>query len=177
MTNLRCLTVYCLAAIKIVLATATLAFSAENLRPHVAFNLASHHIGATRDFEEFNPGVGIGFTLPVGARGFEIAAEVGQYHNSVGRNSVYATGSLDVAVAQIAPRAQLRLGGFGGFAYYQNASDKFKGGGVPMIGDWLVIGGAQATVRIDDTYDIRLRALPAGKAANAILTLQLAVRF
>lgn len=178
MLYLRRVTALGLLGITIVLGAATMAIADTSpIRPHVAFNLGSKHVGAARHFDEFNPGIGIGFTLPVDARGSEVGAEMGQYHNSVGGNSVYGTGSLDTPVTDLGARAQLRLGAFAGLAHYANARTKFSGGGVPMIGDWVVVGGAQATIRIDDTYDIRARVLPAGSAARALFTLQLAVRY
>ena len=162
-----------------VLTAATMARAVDlsEARPYVAVNIASYHHDAAQNFEESNPGLGLGFTLPVTASGVELAAEIGRYRNSVDGQSTYATAALDTPVAPLGRTAQIRVGAFGGMAHYKNASSKFAGGGVPMIGDWVVVGGAQATLRINDTYDIRARALPAGKAAKALFTLQMAIRF
>ena len=168
-----------LVLLTVLLTTATLAraFELTEARPYVAVNIASYHHDAAQNFEETNPGLGLGFTLPVNTSGAEVAAEVGRYRNSVGGQSTYATAALDAPVAALGHSTQIRLGAFGGMAHYKNASTKFAGGGVPMIGDWVVVGGAQATLRINDSYDIRARVLPAGKAAQALFTLQVAARF
>lgn len=165
-----------LLSIWCVLAAATMS-RAEGPRFYLSASIASYHHDAAQEFEEINPGLGLGFSLPITNSGAQIAAEIGGYRNSVGANSAYATGSIDAPVARITKNATLRIGGFAGLAHYENASRKFAGGGVPMIGDWVVVGGAQASVRINNETDIRFRALPAGKAAKVLVTLQVVNHF
>lgn len=148
-----------------------------NGRPHLTFNLASYHLNASRDFNEINPGIGIGVTFPDDILGGELGFEVGQYRNSLDSNSYYATGSYDWQIAEFSQDVTLRMGGFAGASHYPGDAEKFKNRGVPTIGNWVLVGGAQATVRIQDTYDIRLRVLPAGDVADALFTLQMGVRF
>ncbi len=162
--------VFCLAQ----MATAA---ESKNFRPHLTFNLGSHHLNASRDFKEFNPGLGIGVSGPLGLGSLEIGIEMGQYRNSLERQSYYVMGSLDTEVASFSDNVALRLGGFGGFARYPGSANKFKNHGVPTIGDWVLGIGLQSTVRIADTYDLRLRVMPAGHVADALFTAQVAVRF
>jgi len=149
----------------------------RGLRPHLTFNLASLHLNASRDFNEFNPGIGIGLTAPVGTGPSEIGVEAGQYRNSLGDQSYYVMASFDAQIASLTPNMALRLGAFSGFARYPGTANKFKNHGVPTIGDWVLAVGLQTTLRIADTYDVRLRVMPAGNVADALFTAQMAVRF
>lgn len=161
----------------LTLATMASANESFKIRPHVAINLGSYHLNASRDFNETNSGFGLGFTMPSGIGASEFGLEIGQYKNSINTQSQYIMSSLDTEVAKFTPSTALRLGIFGGFARYPGASNKFKNSGVPTFGDWVMAAGAQATLRIDDTYDLRLRVMPAGNVADALVTLQLAIRF
>ncbi len=155
------------------MATAT----AQTWRPHLTFNVASYHLGATRDFNEVNPGFGFGVTGPSPIDAFELGLEAGNYKNSLDNQSYYIMGSLDTEVAQLSKNIAVRLGGFAGFSRYPTGANKFKDHGVPTIGDWVMAAGLQSTLRISDDYDVRLRVMPAGNVADALFTLQLAVRF
>ena len=143
-----------LLGITIVLSVATTvrAFDTSHFRPHVTVNLGSKHINASRDFNEVNPGFGIGVSAPVADGKYEMAVELGQYRNSVNGNSTYVVGSLDTEAAALSRRTKVRLGGFAGVVRYPGLSDKFTSG-IPSVGDWVAAGGVQATVRVDDTYD------------------------
>ena len=178
MLNLRRVVAFGMVGITLVLASATqvLAFDTSSMRPHITLNIASHHLNASDTFEESNPGIGVGFTVPVDEQGSEFGLEVGQYRNSIRSNSVYVMGSLDTPVASLSSAADLRLGVFGGVARYPGATKKFKSG-VPTMGDWVLAAGGQATVRIREDYDVRMRVLPAGNVADALFTLQVAYRF
>jgi len=158
-------------------AQASLAFDTSKMRPHLTFNLGSYHVNANQRFEEFNPGLGIGFTYPTGWKNTEAGLELGQYRNSLGDQSYYLMGSLDAPVAQVTHKTELRLGVFGGFAHYPGQSSRIKSSGVPSIGNWILAAGGQATLRMDERTDLRLRVMPAGDVADALVTLQMAIRF
>ena len=149
----------------------------DGLRPHLAFNLGSHHLNASRDFNEFNPGIGIGQPGPIGTGTSQLGVEAGQYKNSLGDQSYYLMASFDAQIASITPNVALRMGGFSGFARYKGTANKFKNHGVPTIGDWVLAVGLQTTLRVADTYDLRLRVMPAGNVADALFTALMAVRF
>lgn len=149
----------------------------SGIRPHLTFNLASHHLNASRNFNEVNPGLGIGLTGPIADGRTEFGLELGQYKNSLNTQSYYVMAALDVEIAELSPNVALRIGGFSGFAHYSEAANKFKGHGVPTLGNWVMAVGLQTTLRLADTYDLRLRVMPAGNVADALLTAQLAVRF
>ncbi len=160
-------------------AFANAASAEENsgFRPHVTFNLASFHLNSSRDFNEINPGFGIGITGPSGLGRSEFGIEAGQYRNSLSDQSYYVMSSLDIEVLEISPNVALRMGGFGGFAHYSGSANKFKDHGVPTIGDWVMAVGAQTTLRVADKYDLRLRVMPAGSVADALFTAQISVRY
>lgn len=156
---------------------ASSAFDLSKARPHVTFNLGSYHHNASRNFEETNPGIGFGLSWDTGWQNTEAAIEAGFYRNSLGGQSQYVTASLDAPVADITPRTELRLGVFAGTAHYPGHQSEFKSAGVPSMGDWILVGGGQATVRFDDRTDLRVRVMPAGRVADSLVTLQMAVRF
>ena len=158
------------------LATNALAFEFADLRAQAVLNIGSRHVGTSYEFEEFNPGLAVGAFAPVFGGSAEVASEVGFYRNSLGRTSIYATGSIDTQVLGN-DRTQLRLGAFAGLANYPDDARKFADSGVPTLGSVVLIGGAQATMRFDDRLDFRVRALPAGNVADVILTGQIAIRF
>ena len=153
------------------------AFEWSNARPHLTFNLASHHLNAQQEFNEFNPGLGVGVSVPNHDRSSELALEVGQYKNSLNRQSIYATASIDRSVWMINANSEVRFGAFGAFAQYDRSAASLKKRGVPSVGDWVVAVGAQVNLRISDTNDLRLRIMPAGDIADALFTLQTTIRF
>ncbi len=153
------------------------AFELSAARPHLTFNLASYHHNATEDFNEVNPGIGIGVTFEDKRFGGELGFEAGQYKNSLNSNSYYLTTSYDWEVADLGNDVKVRLGGFTGASHYPGDANKFKDRGVPTLGNWVLVAGAQATVRVNDTYDVRLRVLPAGDVADALFTMQVGFRF
>ena len=178
MVSLRRVVALGMVCLTILLVGATVALSANisDLRGQAVINLGSRHLGASEDFQEFNPGLGLGAFLPVFEGRAVAAGEIGFYRNSLDRISVYATGSLDTAILA-AQRTELRIGLFGGLANYPDDAEKFGDTGVPTIGSVVVVGGAQATLRFDDRVDFRVRVVPAGNVADAILTGQIAIRF
>ena len=153
------------------------AFDLSQGRMHVTANIGSYHLNASREFDEVNPGLGLGMSFALNDRGTEFDAEVGYYRNSLGGGSYYVMGAFDTTVAEISPRTSIRMGVFGGLAHYPGDASKFKNRGVPTFGNWVMAAGAQATLRIDDRYDLRMRVMPAGKVADALFTLQVAAYF
>jgi len=136
-----------------------------------------HHLNASRDFNEFNPGIGIGITGKIGSGSTEFGLEAGQYKNSLSNQSYYLIASADTEVLSVSEDLKVRMGGFTGFARYPETANKFKNHGVPTVGDWVLAIGLQTTFRVADTYDLRLRVMPAGNVADALFTAQLAVHF
>ena len=175
--NIPFLVCYCFAFMAFCLAQMASAQNTDGFRPHVTVNLGSYHHNPSRDFNEFNPGFGFGVTGPAGLPSTELGAEIGQYKNSLNEQSYYLMGSLEREAFAITSAMRLRLGVFAGFARYAGSANKFKGHGVPTIGDWVLGLGLQSTLRMSDTYDLRLRAMPAGHVADALFTAQLAVRY
>ncbi len=175
--SVRLVVVYLFVFMVFTLGQMASADEQNGIRPHLTFNLGSHHLNATRDFNEVNPGIGIGITGPSGLGRSEFGLELGQYKNSLNNQSYYVMGSLDTEIARLGPDMALRLGGFAGLARYPSNANKFKDHGVPTFGDWVLAAGLQSTLRINDTYDLRLRVMPAGSVADALITAQISIRF
>jgi len=159
----------------LIIGTPAAAF--ELSHTHIAVNLASYHHNASRTFNERNPGLGLGATFALPSINAETTFEAGAYYNSIETTSYYVTGSTDFQVAEMGSAAALRLGAFTGFAHYPEEALKFAGSGVPSIGNWVIVGGAQATLRVNNRHDLRVRVIPAGSVADAIFTFQIATHF
>lgn len=166
-----------LLSLSLISATPSAAVDLDNASPYIAFNLGSYHLNASQDFNEVNPGLGVGVSMPSGIGNFSLDVELGQYRNSIKSDSYYVMSSLDHQIYAPSDRLSVRLGAFGGFAHYPGNKIKFKNSDVPTIGNWVLAAGLQTVLRVDNKYDVRLRVMPAGKVADALFTLQLARRF
>lgn len=92
----------------------------------VSILLGSHHVNATRDFQEVNPGVIL--TWERQALGYS----VGTYYNSY--EDISVLGAVNYGF-EIAP--EFELGVFGGLAWYPGEGDQFDhsiGDAVPLVG-------------------------------------------
>ncbi|QGX99319.1 hypothetical protein EI983_14010 [Roseovarius faecimaris] len=112
--------------LRMALALAALPLAAEADPDRVSILLGSHHINATRDFQEINPGVIL--TWQQSALGYSLGA----YYNSY--EDISVLGALSYGV-EIAP--EFELGVFGGLAWYPGEGDQFDhsiGDAVPLVG-------------------------------------------
>ncbi|NDW47548.1 hypothetical protein [Ruegeria sp. PrR005] len=124
----------------------------------VSILLGSHHVGATRSFEEFNPGLFLTWTeVAIGQR---VDLTVGAFRNS------YGDGSLAVSGAY--PLYRTEVWGFdlfAGLAWYPGNGDQFG----HAIDDMVPLAGAQMRYR-----NLFMQALPAGgNSVDATLTFGL----
>ncbi|WP_425045474.1 hypothetical protein [Primorskyibacter sp. S87] len=120
--------------------------------------LGSEHLGATRDFEEFNPGLFLTWTNLMWKNRLDLT--VGAFRNS------YGDGSAAVSAAYPLIRTEawgLEL--FGALAWYPGNGDQFG----HSIGDMVPIAGVQARF-----HYLYMQAIPAGgDGVDATLTLGL----
>lgn len=131
---------------------------------------ASKHLNATKDFNETNPGLGLGSEAPLRGTKWAVGAEAGFFENSNNNTSPYAVGYFERDVIVNKPRA-LRVGFFSGYARYPNEaanSDSI----IPAIGDYIAIGGLQATVSTIGPHEFRFRMAPGLSRSSAIVSLQ-----
>lgn len=154
-----------------------LAVELTDIRPHLTLNVGSYHLNASQEFNEVNPGLGVGLTFGIANPNIEVDVEIGQYRNSLSDNSVYIMGSWDTQIAQLSSNLTWRAGSFIGLSHYPGDSSRLKGNGVPTFGNWVMGGGLQTSLRLNDETDLRLRVMPAGKIADALFTLQVAQYF
>ena len=93
--------------------------------------LRSHHIGATEDFQEFNPGVFLTWER-------DLDYSIGLFYNSYSEVSVLGSVGYNVEAAP-----DLFLGAFAGIALYPGDGDRFN----LSVGDFIPIVGLQARYR------------------------------
>lgn len=141
-------------------------------RPVVAVSVASAHIGAERDFQEFNPGGAIGFRSGLGWRRGEWGGEVGYFLNSYDEGSAYAGVWADWPVLALTDRLDLRLGAFFAYAEYPQLVDEAKDFGALTIGDFVPLLAAQASLRLDDRFALVARFGPGISDSDLILGFQ-----
>ena len=144
----------------------------DEWRPFVGVSIASKHVGADRDFQEFNPGISLGLSRQIGWRGGEWALEGGYFQNSYDEGSLYGGLWADWPVATFADRLEFRLGGFFGYAEYPQLVDEAEDFGALVIGDFVPLIAAQAALRIDDRFALLTRFGPGIEESDAIFTLQ-----
>jgi len=136
-------------------------------------NIASLHINATRDFNEFNPGLGLGVTW--GSDTFRYGVEAGFFENSYSHQSTYITTNWRWRVADF-ENVGLWAGGFVGFADYPNLTgyaDKF---GIPRIGDHIMIGGFAFTAEFE-RVNWTLLYTPVGSKMDGVFGLKASFPF
>ena len=156
-------------------ASAVGAVDLSKARPHLTFNIASHHAGASQHFNEENYGIGIGFNAPSDNGKWRYGVEAGFYRNSNNDRSEYVIASADRKVASLGEHTDLGLGVVGGFANYHGGAEGFGNKGIPTFGDWLIVGGATVSVRHKERTEFRMGIHPAPEIADFLLTFQ--VRF
>lgn len=139
----------------------------------VANTLGSRHLGADLDYEEFNPGVGLGMVREETALGTRLSAELGGYRNSHAEVSGYIMGLADWAAGRLSRRVTLRAGLVTGLAYYPHRGDGFRRKGVPAVGDWVPVVGATASLSGESGPELRVAAFPAMEIADLVVTFQL----
>lgn len=145
--------------VKQVVLAVTLAISgvteAEAGPDQVSILLGSYHVGATRDFEEFNPGVILTWKELLWQNRLDVG--FGIFRNSYGDASVVATTAL--------PLVRNRNWGldlFAALATYPGEGDQFS----HSIGDVVPIAGLQARYR-----NVFVQAIPSGgNSVDATLT-------
>lgn len=145
---------------------------AESWSPVIGVSIASKHIGADEDFQEFNPGVSIGARRDIGWRGGEWGLEAGVFQNSYDERSFYAGAWADWPIADLTERTQLRFGGFFAYAEYPQLVDEAEDFGAFVIGDFIPLVAAQAAVRFDDHFALVTRFGPGIEDSDVILSLQ-----
>lgn len=127
--------------------------------PYVAVSLGSQHL-SDEDFEEFNPGLGLGADYGFEVGGWEAGAEGGAFRNSFGERSIYALGHLTAELVRLAPATELRAGFFAGLAEYDNLVEEADAAGLPHVGDFIPVGGALIQLRHAERWEARVRIAP-----------------
>lgn len=121
----------------------------------VSILLGSHHVGATRAFEEVNPGLFLTWTeVAVGQR---VDLSVGAFRNSYGDGSIAVSGAYPLYRTE-----DWGVDLFAGVAWYPGNGDQFN----HAVDDMVPLGGVQMRYR-----NLFLQALPGGgNAVDATLT-------
>jgi len=147
----------------------------SELRPHLTFNLASHHAGATQRYNEKNTGLGFGLNVPSDSGNWRYGVELGWYRNSNYQTSAYAVATTDRRVASLAASTDLSVGLVAGLAHYHGGAEGFGKKGIPTLGDWILAGGGSVSIRHNDRTELRMGIHPAPDIADVLLTFQIRV--
>lgn len=135
-------------------------------------SIASHHVGAEQDFEEFNPGITFGAARARWGGAWETGAEIGVFRNSYGDTSPYGGVYVDRRVLDLSEDVNLRLGLFAGYADYPQLVDEAEDNGALVVGDFVPIISGQASLRVADALEFRTRFGPGLEDAEAIFAFQ-----
>jgi len=131
---------------------------------------ASEHIDASKDFNESNPGLGLGSEAPLRNSKWSVGVEGGFFENSNNNTSIYGLGYFERDMLENNPRA-LRVGFFSGYARYP-AEAANSNSFLPSIGDYIPVVGLQATVPTVWRHEFRVRVAPGLSRSSAIVALQ-----
>lgn len=124
----------------------------------VSILLGSEHLGATRAFEEVNPGLVLTWSNVLLDDRIDIG--LGAFRNSYGDGSAVVTSALPLW-----RRETWSVDLFGALAWYPGNGDRFT----HAMGDVVLIGGAQARYR-----NLFVQAIPAGgSGADAVVSFGL----
>ncbi len=135
---------------------------------------ASHHVDAQREFREKNLGIGFGSEAPVkGNKRLAVGLETGLFENSLEHWSTYVAGYWEYDVLGRAPR-RLRMGGFLGMAEYPSEAGRTS---LPTAGDYIMVGGLQATIPTTSNHEFRVRLAPGLNQSGPVFTLQSNFKF
>lgn len=137
----------------------------------------SEHINADKDFNEFNPGIGIGSEAPLRRTNYAVGVEAGHYRNSVDRPTTYALAYVERKFSPLRQPETIGLGAFFAYAEYPDEVERAQDRGFVTIGDFVPVVGLQATVPTVGPHEFRFRLSPGPARADAILTLQSNFRF
>lgn len=131
---------------------------------------ASEHVNSTKDFNEINPGLGVGSEAPFRGSKWSVGVEAGAYKNSNSNTSTYALSYMERDMLPRNPRS-LRFGGFFGYARYPAEAARWENK-LPVFGDYIPIVGLQATIPTISPHEFRVRVTPGLSRSSAIVSLQ-----
>lgn len=141
---------------------------------YVGVFAGSEHIGSDA-FNDFNPGLTLGWRRPVGQGRFQHFVEGGVIYNSYDEVSPLLFTGLSAPVATLGG-GELHLGVAAGLAYYRELSDQFDEDGIPTLGPFIPLVTANAAWRFE-RVEYRLTALPPGGDVDGVLTFSVAFPF
>ncbi len=152
--------------------------TANTFEEYIIFNIASYHVNSTYDFDENNFGLSYGISLqPLEHNSWEYGLEVGFYNNSFSEITRYALVKSDIAIGKSSNNTEYRLGVFLGLFEYPSAITFAQKRGILTFGEFILIPGLSATIRSVRGYDLRLNIAPGSKRADAIISIQIGVRY
>ncbi len=137
---------------------------------YVTISHASEHIDASKDFNETNPGLGVGSEAQLRGSKWSFGVEAGAFENSNNNTTPYAVGYFERDMLADKPR-QVRLGFFSGYARYPSEAAN-SDGIFPTIGDYIPVAGLQATIPTFGPHEFRVRVAPGLSRSRAIIALQ-----
>lgn len=128
----------------------------DSITSYVAISLVSLHFGASQEFQEVNPGVGVGFKKDMNS--ISVGVESGVYRNSFDKLSVYSVGS-------ISQKSESSFGVFGGVATYPKGTSMFPIASLSARTDLVFVAGVQYT-KIFERFGLTVRVVPGDGVTN-----------
>ena len=141
--------------------------------PYLALNLGSHHINATRAFNEANIGVGAGIRWGDGIRA---GLSGGVFLNSYSHWSTYVAADLDFRVIDT-DGLDVYAGAFVSLVDYPNLVGYADKRGIPRVGSHIMIAGLEASLVPERGPEWLVRYVPVGDKMSGVASFSLRFPF
>ena len=142
--------------------------------PYISINTFSHHFGATRDFNEFNAGIGLGYRWDVNE--FRLGVSGGVFLNSYDHWATYVSAEADYRVIDT-QGLDVYGGVFIALADYSNLVGYADKIGLPRVGSHIMLGGPSISFAPVQGPEVKLRCLIGGHKMDAVCTASLIWEF
>ena len=151
---------------------ASLAGQAQSAEVYVPLGLGSYHANATREFNEFNPSIGIGIQSE-GDR-VRYGAEVGIAYNSYEHWGSYGAVFANVRLAEF-DNVSFWGGAFVGLAEYPNLINYAEKKGIPTVGDHIMVAGLTGIAEFE-RFSFVVNVIPFGEAMSGVAIFKIQIR-
>jgi len=136
---------------------------------YLPVGIGSKHINATRDFNEFNPSLGLGCAW--GGERFQYGLEGGVAYNSYSNWMTYGAAFAHARAASF-ESVDLWAGAFVGYAGYANLATS-GGSNIPTLGDTHIMVAGLTGIAEFERVNVVLNYIPFGSKMDGVLILKL----
>ena len=147
-----------------------------------AYNFAtvthgSEHINPGKDFNEYNPGFGLGSEVPIRRSPYIFGVEAGRFRNSLDEYSSYVATYMERKFEPETGPRQVGFGAFFGYAEYASEVQRAEDRGFVTFGDFVPVVGLQTTIATVGPHEFRFRITSGLDQSDGLITLQSNFRF